>query len=191
MDNFSTHTLAPLIAQRWSPRAFQPAAPIAEADIQAMFEAARWSPSSSNTQPWRYRYATAASPEAFQRLQQLLKPGNEVWAQHASMLVLSYALTYDPHEDRQQAYAAYDLGAANLAFTLQAESMGYKVHQMAGFDQAAARERFGLAEYEQPLVMLAVGRLGDAAQLPDHLQAREQATRQRKPLAEIVQPVAG
>ena len=31
--------------------------PITEADIMRLFEAARWAPSSGNSQPWRFVYA--------------------------------------------------------------------------------------------------------------------------------------
>ena len=42
-----------LIAERWSPYVFD-SRPVAVHDLKALFEAARWAPSSYNEQPWRY-----------------------------------------------------------------------------------------------------------------------------------------
>jgi len=42
-----------MFIERWSPRAFL-SDPIAEEDIETIFEAAHWSPSCFNEQPWRF-----------------------------------------------------------------------------------------------------------------------------------------
>ena len=42
-----------VLQERWSPRAFN-GQMIATDILQRMFEAARWSPSASNEQPWRF-----------------------------------------------------------------------------------------------------------------------------------------
>ena len=39
--------------QRWSPRSFTGKA-MDRAELMSLFEAARWTPSTSNTQPWRF-----------------------------------------------------------------------------------------------------------------------------------------
>jgi len=43
----------PVIHHRWSPRSFAEK-PVPSADLEKIFEAARWSASSYNEQPWRY-----------------------------------------------------------------------------------------------------------------------------------------
>jgi nitroreductase len=43
-----------LIANRWSPRSFNDTHNLNESEIQSLLEAARWSPSSMNAQPWRF-----------------------------------------------------------------------------------------------------------------------------------------
>ena len=49
------HDVHDLIRHRWSPRAFDAiAAGAAADDLLRLFEAARWAPSSSNEQPWRF-----------------------------------------------------------------------------------------------------------------------------------------
>ena len=44
------HPVAPMFTDRWSPRAFSDA-PMSEAELLTLFEAARWAPSASNLQP--------------------------------------------------------------------------------------------------------------------------------------------
>ena len=45
-----------LFLERWSPRAFTGEA-ISERELLTLLEAARWAPSSYNSQPWRFLYA--------------------------------------------------------------------------------------------------------------------------------------
>src|SRR4051794_24328430 len=55
--------LLPALAERWSPRSFDPAVGIDDVTLRSALEAARWSPSAANTQPWRFivaRRGTAA-----------------------------------------------------------------------------------------------------------------------------------
>ena len=51
-----------LITDRWSPVAFDDRAVELER-IHLLFEAAKWAPSSVNSQPWRFIYATKEMPE--------------------------------------------------------------------------------------------------------------------------------
>ncbi len=55
-----------LLAKRWSPYAFADKL-VSQADLCSLFEAARWSPSSYNEQPWSYVVATKEQPEEFAR----------------------------------------------------------------------------------------------------------------------------
>ena len=45
--------LLPAIRERWSPRSFTERE-VGPAELKALFEAARWAPSSGNGQPWRF-----------------------------------------------------------------------------------------------------------------------------------------
>ena len=47
------HPVQQLIVRRWSPYAFADR-PVSDDDLRSVFEAARWSASSYNEQPWRY-----------------------------------------------------------------------------------------------------------------------------------------
>ncbi|MGA9229686.1 MAG: nitroreductase family protein, partial [Nitrosotalea sp.] len=52
----TTYEINPLIVNRWSPRSFV-SEEISDKELFSLFEAARWAPSSSNSQPWRFIYA--------------------------------------------------------------------------------------------------------------------------------------
>ena len=49
----SDYPIEPIFLDRWSPRAYT-GEPIPEAVLHTIFEAARWAPSSYNSQPWRF-----------------------------------------------------------------------------------------------------------------------------------------
>ena len=70
-----------IFLDRWSPRAFTGEA-IPEAELFSLFEAARWAPSSYNSQPWRFIYARRDTP-AWERFLGLLIPYNRGWAKDA------------------------------------------------------------------------------------------------------------
>ncbi len=61
------HPVHELLVRRWSPYAFDPR-PVPPEDLRALFEAARWAPSSYNEQPWSYVVALRERPEEFERL---------------------------------------------------------------------------------------------------------------------------
>ena len=73
----------PLLAERWSPRGFDPAHELDEEAVTALLEAARWAPSAQNSQPWGF-LVTHRGEQAHARLFDALAPGNRAWAGAAS-----------------------------------------------------------------------------------------------------------
>ena len=71
------------IAERWSPRAFSDKL-VAPDVLASLFEAARWAPSSSNAQPWRFIYALRDTPQ-WEPFLSLLVEFNRSWAKNASV----------------------------------------------------------------------------------------------------------
>lgn len=176
--------LHPLIEARRSPRAFDPSADLDDATLRALFEAARWAPSSGNLQPALYLLGRRGDV-THARLLDVLKPRNRTWAAAASALALGVARTADD-TGRPVPHAVYDLGQATAQLALQAVALDVAVHQMGGFDADAARTAFDLAPHLQPQVVVALGRPGRVEDLPPDLQERERAPRRRRPLAETV-----
>ena len=179
------HPIQPLIAGRWSPYAFEDR-PVSDEDLRSVFEAARWSASSYNEQPWRYIVATKANPAEFERLLSCLVEGNQVWAKAAPVLALgctslNFALNGQPN-----AAAVHDLGLASATLTLEATARGLSVHQMIGILPDRARELYRIPDGVRPLTWLAIGYAADPGGLPENLRVRDLAQRTRRPLAESV-----
>lgn len=178
--------LHPLLAERWSPRGLDADHELGGDQLAALLEAARWAPSASNTQPWRFAVARRGSDE-FAALHDLLAAGNQQWAHAASALLVAAAETVDA-EGRPRPWAAYDTGQAVAHLSVQAQHEGLSVHQLGGFDREGVVRLLGLRDGVVPLVVLAVGRHDADADLPEPLASRESADRTRLPLTELVVP---
>lgn len=184
----STEFDAPLlevIRQRRSLRAFADK-PVEAEKIRSLFEAARWAPSSVNEQPWRYIYATQDQPELWNRIFETLNEGNRVWVKRSPLLIVSFTLRNFSRNDRPNASAVYDLGAANAFLSLQATALGLTVHQMGGFDKEKARIALRIPDAFEMGVILAVGYPGNPDELPEPLRQRELTPRVRNVQAEFV-----
>ena len=88
------------------------------------------------------------------------------------------------HNDKPNRHHAYDSGAAALSLVLQAEALGLRAHQMAGFDSEKTRTEFNIPEGVQCLSFIAAGKQADADTLPEDRRDREKAPRERKPLGD-------
>lgn len=171
-----------VLAERWSPRAFDVTREVDDVTLTAALEAARWSPSASNSQPWRFIVARRGTQE-FATIESTLMGFNSAWAGSAGALIVAITEIEDA-EGKPRPWAQYDLGQAMAHFTVQAHSDGLHVHQMGGFDADAVRRAFDLPEKLVPLSISAIGTLGSPDVLPEPTRAREVAPRERRPLAE-------
>lgn len=174
-----------LLKERWSPRAYS-SQPVAVDQILSLFEAARWSPSSNNNQPWSFIVTSRSDPEPHAKLLVTLAEFNQMWGQHAPVLVLGVAKMEWGDPVRPNAYAMYDLGQAVAHLSIQASALGLFVHQMGGFDREKARAAFDLPEGYAPVIAFTLGYAGDPSTLADAMRERELAPRTRKPLSEFV-----
>lgn len=174
----------PALAERWSPRAFDDAHSFPEGALRGMFEAARWAPSASNTQPWRFILARRGS-ESFAKIEAQLMGFNQAWAGNAAALIVNIAETADA-EGNVRPWAEYDLGQAVAHLSVQAQSEGYHLHQMGGFSREGIAAAFDLEARFLPVSITAVGAIGSADSLPDALRERELAPRSRFDLDDIM-----
>ena len=123
----------PLIAGRWSPRAYS-AQPVDHAAVLALLEAARWAPSAYNVQPWRFVvFEKGVDQAVFDRAFATLVPFNQGWNANAQVLIAVVADTLTS-KGTENGTASYDAGAAAMSLLLQAHSMGLAAHSMSGFD---------------------------------------------------------
>lgn len=174
-----------LLRKRWSPRSFSDR-PVDPATLRSLFEAARWTPSSFNAQPWSFIVATHDDAEAFNRMLAVLMPQNAQWARNAPVLVLAIARKPLDESGRPNCYAFYDVGQAVAMLTVEATTRDLFAHQMGGFDAERAQELFALPPDFEPAAVIALGYLGEPDALPEPLRKFERAPRKRKPLEEFV-----
>lgn len=179
------HPIQSLLSERWSPYAFSDR-PVSGADLQSLFEAARWAASSYNEQPWRYIVATKDDPAAFERLLSCLVEGNQVWAGAAPVLAIGCASLKFDRNGKPNAAAQHDLGLASAGLTFEAAARGLVVHQMIGIVPVRVRALYGVPDDFLPLTGLAIGYLGDVNDLPENLRSRDLAERVRRPLPDFV-----
>jgi nitroreductase len=169
------HDIEPIFLRRWSPRAFTGEAMPAE-ELARIFEAARWAPSSYNSQPWRFLYAhrdTAHWPVFLG----LLNPFNQSWAERAAVLIVALSKsTMRPagaDQDVPSHSHSFDAGAAWAQLALQATAQGWHAHAMVGFDIPRAFAALNVPAGYRVEAAIALGRQGDKAMLPAQLQERE------------------
>lgn len=181
------HPIHELLIARHSPYAFDPARPVEAALLKSLFEAARWTMSSYNAQPWRYIVGVRDDgTETWKRIHSCLVEGNQPWAQNAPVLALGLAKTTFDHNGKPNSAAEHDLGAASAFLTLEAVSRGLCVHQMIGIDPDKVMATFAPGPDIKPLTALAIGYQGKPEHIPEAYAARERNPRQRLAQSDIL-----
>lgn len=177
------YPIHPLLVARHSPYAFDPARPVDAATVHALFEAARWTMSSYNAQPWRYIVGIKGDgTDTWEKVHACLVEGNQPWAKNAPVLALGLAKTTFDHNGKPNKAAEHDLGAASAFLTVEAVSRGLCVHQMIGIEPEKVVATFALGADIKPLTGLAIGYLGEPGLIPEAYAARD-----RNPRARIAQ----
>ncbi len=178
--------LHPLIAQRWSPRAFLEDAVPAEA-LERLLDAAIWSASCFNDQPWRFVVADrSADPQAHATVAGCLTGWNTEWAPRAPVLLVCGHTTHFGHNDAPNRWAGHDLGLAMGNLSTQASAEGLALHAMGGFDVEKLREALGIPADIELVSVVAVGFPGPAELLEGGLRERELEPRARRSKDELV-----
>jgi len=154
--------------------------------LRALFEAARWAPSSYNEQPWTYFVATRQNPVEFIRLLSCLVPANRAWAKAAPVLILGVVTLKFAQNQQDNRAAMHDLGLASANLVLEATARGLSVHQMIGILPEVARKLYQIPEHSEAWTAIAVGHRAEAADLPAELRERDLAPRTRKPASRFV-----
>jgi nitroreductase len=145
--------LAETLRDRWSSTHTLDAA-----DVERLVEAARWSPSAGNSQPWSFVTAHRGD-EVHRRLVPLLATSSRRWAPDAALLVVNVCHRYVEDTDWDSSeFAEYDLGQSVAHMTLQALSMGLSSRQFRAFDRDAVQRELGLPRHWVAMTMTAIGR---------------------------------
>lgn len=175
----TTPALHPLLRERRSSRSFEESHELSDADLRLLLEAARWTPSAGNSQPWAF-LVFRRGEGAHERFVQTLSRGNASWVPAASAVLVSLFRAGDDDDPSftYSDYAAYDLGQSVAHLTVQAAALGLGVHQFAGFDHEAVTREFAVPPAWQVTTGIALGRYA-----ADAAEVRE---RGRNPLSSFV-----
>ena len=169
----------PMFHRRWSPRSFQRTA--IPRDVQAvLFDAARWAPSCFNEQPWMF--VSSGGESDFELFLDLLVEGNQAWVKNAGVIGFVCARRHFTHNDKPNAWAAFDCGAAWMSLVLQAARLGLYAHGMAGIKKREIYEKLHIPEEKYEVISgFAIGVIDIPGKLPAATAAREKPS-PRKPL---------
>ncbi|UOQ87466.1 nitroreductase family protein [Gracilibacillus salinarum] len=165
-----------MFVNRWSPRSFAEKE-LEEDTLMTVLEAARWSPSGSNKQPWRF--IVARSEEDRKQFHSFIMDGNLAWCTKAPAYVLIISDT------EAGAAHAFDAGTAWGFLSLQAMKQGLITHAMGGFYKDQAREALNIPERYQLHAVIAIGYQDEKEKLEEAFQEREVPS-PRRPLSETV-----
>lgn len=174
-----------VVAKRWSPRAYSSKS-VEREKLLTIFEAARWSASSYNEQPWRFIIATKDNPEAFDKLLRCANDWNQKWVELAPVVVLTIAKKTFTNNGKPNKHAWHDVGQTVATLSLEAASHDLYIHQMAGIHPEKARELYAIPDDYEAVSMFTLGYLGDIKDLPEEFHKSEERVRERKLLSELV-----
>ena len=161
-----------MFIERWSPRSFSPEC-IPLSDLTKIIDAARWSPSTLNEQPWLF-FTAEKDSSTFKNFIACLSEGNQIWARNAPVLGFLVARNFFKNRDKENLLAGFDCGAAWMALTIQARFLGYYTHGMGGIDREMIKDLLVLNEKEHKVIMgFALGKKADSKFLPQKLQGKE------------------
>jgi nitroreductase len=160
----------------WSPTSWDADHVVDPADVERLIEAARWSPSAGNSQPWSFLTALRGDP-VHRRLVPLLAPSARRWAPDAALLVVNICHRFVAGTDWDSSeFAEYDLGQSVAHMALQAQSMELHSRQFRAFDRDAVEAELGLPAHWVAMTITAIGRPSPEQPLPE---------RQRRPRSEV------
>src|SRR4051812_39505320 len=159
--------LASMFVDRWSRRAMS-SRPLGADTVRSLLEAARWAPSSGNSQPWLFVYADDEQTLADAR--PVLFDSNRRWADKAPLLLFVFARKHNA-KGAPLPTGEFDSGSAWMSLALQAHALGLVAHGMVGFHHDKAYEVFGVpSDAFTALAAIAVAYPGDDAELPEDLK---------------------
>ncbi len=185
MDN--QYPLEENLEKRWSGRIYADK-PIEKDELLSLFEAARWSASCFNEQPWRFLVGVKGD-KTYDRIFDLLVEFNQDWAKTAPVLVLVYAKKTFTQNGKPNVHYWYDTGQAMSSLTLQATDLDLNVHQMGGYDRNRAQSELINDDDFESICVAAIGYREEPNKVPDDLKEREFAAQVRKPLSEIINEI--
>lgn len=167
------------IAERWSPRVYDPGHLLTSEELTQIGEAFRWAPSSNNQQPWKL-VLLSRDNKLFQEVSKSGLTGfNRSWAPNASAYAVVLAAKTHEGKSRDQAATYFDVGLASSQLVIQAQAMGLSSHFMGGIVKEEIEKTLGITEH-WVVCVIAIGKQGSLEGLEAPLVERENLPRTRR-----------
>jgi len=177
--------IAPVLAERWSPRSFNKDYLLTQHEALSILEAGRWAPSANNLQPWRFAYISKTDELHGAICEKGLTGFNQSWAPNASALIV-VAVQVNTADGKENTGRKYDAGLAASMMVVQAQELGLHTHQIGGLVREEILELLKLDSNYEILTIIAVGKIAPAEELEGPAFEREVAPRVRLELDEIM-----
>ncbi len=160
-----------LVRHRYSVRAYKPA-PVEDAKLAQVLEAARLAPTAANRQPFQLIVAHVKGREA-----ELQRVYQRRWFIQAPLVICACGVPDQGWERSTDGvnYTMVDVTIAMDHLILAAADLGLGTCWIAAFNPIAARQVFGLPEGVEPIALTPLGYPADQPSL-----------KVRKPLADLV-----
>ena len=174
----------PVIAERWSPRAYDEHYEITKHELLSILEAGRWAPSANNAQPWRYSVSVKGD-KLFDAIRSTFSGWNQQWSARSSAIVVISVKNIQP-DGAAYPIAVFDAGLTAQNMMLQSTELGLIAHPISGFDASALH---GVLELPTDLTVIAaliIGKQAAATTLEGPAYEREVSPRVRHDLDDIV-----
>jgi nitroreductase len=177
--------IAPVLAERWSPRSFNREYLLTQQEALSILEAGRWAPSANNLQPWRFAFISRNDDLHAELCEKGLTGFNQAWAPDASALIVMAVQKTLP-DGKEITGRKYDAGLAASLMVVQAQELGLHTHHIGGIVREEIESLLKLDDNHEVLVVIAVGKVAPAEQLEGPAYEREIAPRVRLSLDEIM-----
>jgi nitroreductase len=177
--------IAPVLAERWSPRSFNKDYLLTQHEALSILEAGRWAPSSNNLQPWRFAYISKTDELHGAICEKGLTGFNQSWAPNASALIV-VAVQVNTADGKENTGRKYDAGLAASMMVVQAQELGLHTHHIGGLIREEILELLKLDSNYEILTVIAVGKVAPAEELEGPAFEREVAPRVRLELDELM-----
>jgi nitroreductase len=147
--------------------------PIEDEKLEMLLEAARWAPSGSNRQEWRFVVVTSSVQRELVRK---FAPG--ISATPAAFIVVCAEM--EPHaRESEQRLCLADCAIASQNIMLAAHEMGIGTCVVLSYDKSAIRAILELPDYIEPALIVTVGYPAEAPEPPPRHELSEMVFHER------------
>lgn len=140
-------------------------------DIERIVDAARFAPTASNSQAWKFHVVTN---EAY--IDQLVMVSSGIWKNPPAVLVISMNREIALHRSGRQALSEtiyYDAGIAAYAASLAAFALGIGSCIIASFNKRAVSEILKIEAPLEPMLLLTLGYAAAGVKMPEKRRLEE------------------